>query len=264
MSLSRFELLDPRREQEAAERPIARAVNIPFDALAQRVHELPPRAFVVRVADVGEASRRAVEWLRGAERRVELAPVPDDAVPAGAPLRGRLWEPNLFLQQVVANARPGRALDLACGAGREAVYLKSLGWRVLAVDLLPDALVRGRALEGRYAPGPHAVDWRRLNLESDDRLPAGPFDLICVFRFLHRPLLRRLAPLLGSGGGLVLETFSPLHRDRHGRPRRESLTLRPEEAPELLAGLRIEHCSAEWRGEAHTVRTLARKGSTGD
>ena len=55
----------------------------------------------------------------------------------------RNWEPEPLLVEAAEFLAPGRALDLACGTGRNALYLVSLGWRVTAVDRSPaDNLTR--------------------------------------------------------------------------------------------------------------------------
>lgn len=111
--------------------------------------------------------------------------------------------------------RPGRALDLGCGPGRNALYLAERGWRVEAIDL-----------------SPKAVDWARENAEqaqasrvrfhcgdafaADGSLPAGPYDLVydsgC---FHHLPPHRRISyrglldRVLAPCGHLGLTCFAP-------------------------------------------------------
>ncbi len=247
--------LDPRQPSAARERPIADAVNIPLDQLKQRTNELPPRDRTVQVAAEPELGAQTVALLESLGRRATLCPPRYVNQAAGG---GRLWEPNAYLAAQVARWRPGRALDLACGTGREAVFLAAAGWQVLAVDVLPDALERGRELERRYLPQP-AVTWQVADLEAGDFRPDGQWELITVFRFLHRPLLRRLGALLAPGGRLVCETFTTVHRRHRGRPSRDHHVLRPGELPELLADLEIEHYAEGWHGPAHTARITARR-----
>src|SRR5512134_1831553 len=94
--------------------------------------------------------------------------------------------PSRFLVAEVAGLRPGRALDLACGAGRNAIWLAEQGWRVTAVDFSDVALslARRRARERRVE-----VEW----IEADvvDWTPASrAFDLVCVF-YLQVPAADR-------------------------------------------------------------------------
>ncbi|PLW74405.1 class I SAM-dependent methyltransferase, partial [Streptomyces sp. DJ] len=62
--------------------------------------------------------------------------------------RELVWgaEPNRWLVREVEDLAPGRALDLAAGEGRNALWLADRGWRVTAVDFSRTALDRGRRL----------------------------------------------------------------------------------------------------------------------
>jgi SAM-dependent methyltransferase len=59
-----------------------------------------------------------------------------------------IWraEPNRFLVEEVARMKPGRALDLACGEGRNALWLAERGWQVTGVDFSPVGLAKARRL----------------------------------------------------------------------------------------------------------------------
>lgn len=54
-------------------------------------------------------------------------------------------EPQPELRDVVKDLRPGRALDLGCGTGANAIYLASCGWEVVGVDFVPKAVSAARA-----------------------------------------------------------------------------------------------------------------------
>lgn len=246
--------LDPRPEADAAADPIPDSVNIPCDQLPGRWHELPPRDVPVRVVGPRPLAERTVALLHAHERAacIETRP-PRDEHPGAI---RRLWRPNALLEQVAPGLRPGRAIDLACGCGRDAVFLAALGWNVTAVDILPDALDRGRQLQGRYAPAAAPIRWIQADLERE-LPPVEPADLLTVFRFLDRPLYRRLVELVRPGGTVLVETFTTLHRARHGRPSRDAFVLRPGELPGLLCGLRIVEYDEAWRGEVHTARVRA-------
>jgi tellurite methyltransferase len=266
-------LLDPRPAEEAQLRPIRGGVNIPVTELPRRVHELPPRGCLIEVAAETGLAERTIRCLRTLGRDGRAAAfehAADARTAAGEADVGRLWSPNAFLAEVLPNLAPrsrplpaersSGALDLACGCGREAVFLATEGWRVTAVDVLEDALELGRDLERRYRRGGEGIEWRRANLESEpiDAL-AGRFDLVCVFRFLHRPLMGQLGPLVRDAGGVVCETFTTLHRERHGKPARDEHVLRPGELQRFFEGWGIRHYSEAWRGDAHTARVWATK-----
>ncbi|MBI3722113.1 MAG: class I SAM-dependent methyltransferase [Fimbriimonas ginsengisoli] len=261
--MERARLLDPRPEAEAKLHPIAWGANIPWDELSTRQHELPPsrRAGQIEVANVGEAAARAIEAL-SAIGRVGTAVDHWDWAPPGSEECFRLWEPNPFLEErlraheTTAMER-GRAIDLACGTGRNAVYLASLGWHVTAIDHLEDALARARDLERRYLTGAPPIDWVRHDLEASSPVQSG-FDLIACLFFLHRPLLEWAVTALNPGGSLVVETFTLAHREYFGKPKRESLVLAPGELPMLIGNLRIETSEEGWHEGRHTARLHAR------
>jgi len=74
-----------------------------------------------------------------------------------------IWaeSPNRFVESECTGLPPGSALDLACGEGRNAVWLAGLGWDVTAVDWADAAIGKARALAARRGTG---VDWVVSNL----------------------------------------------------------------------------------------------------
>ncbi|MGI9324238.1 MAG: class I SAM-dependent methyltransferase [Pseudomonadales bacterium] len=112
----------------------------------------------------------------------------------------RRWLPKLALG---ANAS---ALDVACGAGRNALFLAASGYRVSAVDGASVAIERGRA--AAQAAGLR-VQWLVADLDAGvpqslDSKESG-FDLIIMIRYVNLPLLARLQQRLKPGGYLLVE-----------------------------------------------------------
>ncbi|MEX2332636.1 MAG: methyltransferase domain-containing protein [Pseudohongiella sp.] len=96
-----------------------------------------------------------------------------------------------------------RALDLACGAGRNALYLASQGFTVDAVDIATEALLRGsQAAEAASLQG---INWVQQDLDAG--LPGGldDYGLIIMMRYLDITLLRAAAQQLLPGGYLLAE-----------------------------------------------------------
>jgi SAM-dependent methyltransferase len=124
----------------------------------------------------------------------------------------------------------GEVLDLACGGGRHARLLASLGHAVLAVDRDADALQR--------AAGP-GIKVRQLDLEGGEELPCpwpfeeGVFAGIVVTNYLHRPLFAGILDSLAPGGVLIYETFA-LGNEVFGRPSSPRFLLRPGELLETV------------------------------
>jgi SAM-dependent methyltransferase len=114
-------------------------------------------------------------------------------------------EPNRFLPDLVAGLEPGRALDLACGEGRNAVWLVQQGWHVTGVDFSAVGIAKaGRLAEANGVTG----NWIVADVTTWFA-PPGAFDLVIVF-YLQLPaadraaMLDRAARALAPGGSFVL------------------------------------------------------------
>lgn len=123
--------------------------------------------------------------------------------------RERIWSGrvNAHFATVVADLPPGRALDLGCGEGGDAVWLAERGWHVTAVDISDTAM--GRAGEEARTRGvSERIEFQRHDLS--DSFPEGTYDLVSA-QFLHstvrleRPqVLRHAADAVARGGYLVI------------------------------------------------------------
>ena len=119
-----------------------------------------------------------------------------------------MWtaEPNRFLVDEVSGLAPGRALDIASGEGRNAVWLAERGWTVDAVDFSAVGIDKGRRLAA--ARGVDTVAW--IEADLDDHVPEPDvYDLVIVM-YLHlpwsgmMPVLRGAALAVASGGTLLV------------------------------------------------------------
>ena len=106
----------------------------------------------------------------------------------------------------------GRALDVACGNGRNAAYLAQRGYDVEAIDVSDVAIdaLRAAARERGLAVTPSVVDLER------EPLPAGPYDVIVTMNFLQRDLFGPLQDALAPGGLLFYETLGTAHVEELG------------------------------------------------
>lgn len=145
------------------------------------------------------------------------------------------WQADPWLQRVLPLLPPGRALDVACGSGRNALFLAEHGFQVTAIDLAQEAL---DLLDREAARRGLTIDTQLVNLEATPRLPPGPFDLVIDFFYLHRPLLPLLCERLRPGGLLVLRTFS-CAGPFPGGPGNPDFVLNPGELPALFDGWEI-------------------------
>jgi SAM-dependent methyltransferase len=110
---------------------------------------------------------------------------------AEAPL---VWSaaPNQFVARELADLPPGRALDLASGEGRNALWLAERGWEVTAVDFSLVGLDKGRALQERNEHGDLHIDWVHGDVLGYDPGPV-PYDLSLIAYLQLVPGERRIS-----------------------------------------------------------------------
>lgn len=154
--------------------------------------------------------------------------------PFGGPPSEWLVEHASLLRAPRAGAR---AIDVACGDGRNARYLAQLGYAVDAVDVSDVAMtaLRAAAAELGLRVEAHVRDLER------ERPAADAYDVVVCTNYLQRDLFGALAAALRPGGLLVYETFSPAHVDELGRAFNPAFVLERNELLEAFAGLRVRH-----------------------
>lgn len=154
-----------------------------------------------------------------------------------------IWtaEPNRFLAAEVADLPPGRALDVACGEGRNAVWLAQRGWQVTGIDFSQVALDKAARLAQERDV---SVQWVRADVT--DHLPvSAAFDLVAIL-YLHlesmttRDVLRRSAEALAPGGTLLVVGHDPTNVEAgHGGPQDPAILMAPDEIADALGDLEI-------------------------
>jgi SAM-dependent methyltransferase len=159
---------------------------------------------------------------------------------AGAEL---VWtaEPNRFVVGELRDLAPGRALDVAAGEGRNAVWLAAQGWQVTAVDFSAVGLDKGRRLaEARGV----TVDWVRADVR-DYQPEAAAFQLVLVAYLQLREaeldgVLRRAATALAPGGVLLVVGHDLANlTEGAGGPQDPAVLHTPEAITRSLGGLAV-------------------------
>lgn len=228
----------------------AGAACIPAAALASRMHELPKTVEPLVVYGDAGTLAQAVAFLTVKGYTVIQQWVWTEGIAAALQAEGlleigscsrRLWQPAPLLARFVAEfmpayrISPGKGLDIGCGAGRDTVYLAMHGWDMTGVDYIPGALQRLQHLAATQQV--NVTAWLR-DLETGHDPFAdvldGHFDLICVARYLHRPLFPRLKRILKPGGILIYQTFMQ-GAERFGSPRNPNFLLKPGELGNLFS-----------------------------
>lgn len=174
--------------------------------------------------------------------------------------------PNQTVVTELADLTPGRALDLAAGQGRNAVWLAGRGWKVTAVDFSPVGL--GRAEQLAAAQGAD-VTFVLADVREWQPQP-GQFDLVLI-AFLHLPeaeirgVLHTAAGALASGGTLLVVGHDRDNLTRGtGGPDQPEVLYTVEAVTGALAGLRIDKAEQYERtvrtesGEQHAIDTVVR------
>jgi len=171
-----------------------------------------------------------------------------DARYAGAEL---VWGagPNRFVVREFTGRPPGRALDLAAGEGRNALWLAEQGWQVLAVDFSAVAIERAHRLAAERGL---EVSWVVADVLSAG-LPDRAFDAVLV-AYLHLPapdraaVLARAAAALAPGGTLLVVGHDRSNlTEGVGGPQDPALLYTPDEIADAVPGLDIRRAGTVLR-----------------
>lgn len=115
------------------------------------------------------------------------------------------WTPDNWLVKHSNRFGRGEALDIACGRGRNALFLAESGYRVTAVDYSSVAMEQLDQEAGRLGLN---VETRLCDLEKQPDLPPKEFDLIINFFYLHRPLFPLIKQHVKTDGLAIIRTFT--------------------------------------------------------
>jgi len=159
--------------------------------------------------------------------------------------------PSPLVARFARTRPPGNALDLACGPGRNALYLAAQNWRVTAVDGSPTAIevLLARARERKLQ-----IEARVADLERGDfEIQPGAYDLICDCYYLERDLIPLMREGLRPGGLLVAIVHLADPDQPHGTPARAA----PGELRSYFQDWTILHCYEGESNEACHQRPVA-------
>ncbi|HKY72859.1 MAG TPA: dihydroneopterin aldolase [Nitrospira sp.] len=175
--------------------------------------------------------------------------------------------PSRFVSQQLHRLPKGRALDVACGTGRHALYLASHGFEVEAIDRDGDSLAKLSGIAAQRHLSHLTVKQVDLERTTDERpeFPANAYDAIVVSFYLHRPLFPWLVEALKPHGVLLYETFTIENYVRYRHPRRWEFCLAQNELLRLTSALRVlsydegEHEGGSGMGSVFTAQLVAQK-----
>ena len=162
-----------------------------------------------------------------------------------------LWtaEPNRLFASEMEGLEPGRALDLACGEGRNAVWLAERGWRVTAVDFSDVALEKARRLAASRGA---EVEWVVADLLAFEPDPRS-FDLVALLylQLPHEELERAVAAAadaVAPGGTLLVLGHDTRNlTEGHGGPKDASVLYTPADVVRWVGDLVVERADTVHR-----------------
>lgn len=174
--------------------------------------------------------------------------------------------PGDFLKANIEDLPVGKALDLACGRGRNSLFLADRGFDVEGIDVSDIALDQAQnSAEERNLK----IRWVCQDLSDNPDLPPGPYSLIIMFRFVADHLLPQLSRRLVHGGHVMVEEHLrwPDENLELAGPKSERFRIAPgmlrqwvEEDPDLEVVVHTEGLVTEPDGtKAAVSRMLARR-----
>lgn len=152
--------------------------------------------------------------------------------------------PSKIIEKYISYANTGKALDIACGTGRNTTFLVQHGFYVDAVDVSDYALSQ--------IPPSSSIHTIHSDLATFE-FESHKYDLICNINFLDRRLFPKIQESLAPKGVLIFETFIIAHGEAYSQPRNIDYVLRKNELLHAFIGLDIiyyeEHDDVNLRGE---------------
>jgi len=128
----------------------------------------------------------------------------------------------------------GRALDVAMGAGRNAIYLAKMGFDVEGVDVSPEAV--NTALESARKAGV-TIRTQVADLVGNYYIEKDAYEVIICFNYLQRSLMPQIKDWLRKGGMVVYETFI-VDQAKFGKPENPDYLLKHNELLDMFRDFR--------------------------
>jgi len=145
-------------------------------------------------------------------------------------------------------AKGKKALDIACGMGRNSKLLAKKGFEVLAIDISPLALDTLKEIDN--------ITTKEVDLDSY-RLKEDSYDLIVCTYFLNRSIFPQIYSSLKKDGIFIFETFKE-HSKSTKVPSNKDFLLKSGELKEIFSkGYEIIHLSEEWSRDFFDNRVLS-------
>ncbi len=142
-------------------------------------------------------------------------------------------KPSDLLTQWIDRLPPGKALDLACGTGRNSIFLAEKGYEVTAIDISPAAIemAKNKAREKALK-----INWIAADLEKYKI--SGQYDIILSFFYVNKKMVPNIIKSLNTGGILIFVShILPAIPSEESNTHR--FRFKPGELRELFKGLKV-------------------------
>src|SRR3954452_21775663 len=149
----------------------------------------------------------------------------------------------------------GRALELAGGVGRHAIWMAEHGWQVTLSDISEVAIERARQSAGKLET---RIEFRVQDLTTS-HCGSGAYDVALVFFYLDRDIFSKLVDSLRPGGLLIYKTYTHMAPMLGKGPTHPMHLLQENELLRAFAGMTVLHYEETIRGRA-IAELVARKG----
>jgi len=143
-------------------------------------------------------------------------------------------EPAQFLVDNIELLPKGRALDVAMGAGHNAVYLAKMGFEVEGVEISPEAVSSAMELARKCGVN---IRTQVADLDKEYHIEKGAYEVIICFNYLQRSLIPQIRDGLCKGAMVVYETFI-VDQAQFGKPKNPDYLLRHNELLNMFRDLR--------------------------
>lgn len=151
---------------------------------------------------------------------------------------------NQFVEANLADLTPGKAIDLAAGEGRNAVWLATKGWEVTAVDFSSVALDKGRRLASEHDVEVDFVHADATTFQAEEEVDLVVLSYLQLESDERRTVLEHAATWLAPGGSVFVIAHDKTNvTDGYGGPSSAEVCYSPEETVAALGGLTIATAS---------------------
>jgi len=286
-TLNQSPIVDLRSSEQYQRSHIVDSSNFPAEEIADRLHELPMRNRPIRLLGSEQQIACTRQFLQQKNYTISSEIVITEQKILQLKEKGliesgrdskRLWQPAKVIKQFAQlhkNQHETRgvnsdcqkqtevpnmkALDLACGSGRDSVYLSTMGWQMTSVDYSASSLEKTSLLAERLGQNIETINWD-IEKRLDELIALNwRFDALVIIRYLHRPLLQKLQQMINKQGFIVYQTFLK-GCEKFGSPKNPRFLLQPGELASTFSDFKIHLDEVEYLEDGRpTNRFIAQK-----